>query len=74
MSWIPSPSKQKSRGIVGQPGTGKKGKPGVDSFGLGMERGSRGSPSKQLSESERSGRTQRRRGVRSGSKNTFRKI
>lgn len=72
ISWVPSSSKDKSNSRAGDSGD-KKGKDGVESFGLGMEKGERES-AKHLSESDRSGRTQRRKGMRSGSKNTFRRI
>ncbi|TFY59903.1 hypothetical protein EVJ58_g5480 [Rhodofomes roseus] len=45
---------------------------GVQTFGAGMERGGE-DPEHELSETERRGRTQRRKGMRSGSKNTFRR-
>ncbi|PCH44883.1 hypothetical protein WOLCODRAFT_133416 [Wolfiporia cocos MD-104 SS10] len=45
---------------------------GVESFGAGLERGVE-EMEVEMSESERRGRTQRRKGMRSGSKNTFRK-
>ncbi|KZT70459.1 hypothetical protein DAEQUDRAFT_750348 [Daedalea quercina L-15889] len=44
---------------------------GVETFGAGMERGGE-EPGRELSESERRGRMHRRKGMRSGSKNTFR--
>ncbi|KAI0938584.1 hypothetical protein AcW1_001718 [Taiwanofungus camphoratus] len=46
---------------------------GVETFGAGMEKGG-GEREHVLSESERKGRTQRRKGMRSGSKNTFRRM
>ncbi|GBE87402.1 Ribosome biogenesis protein enp2 homolog [Sparassis crispa] len=45
---------------------------GVETFGAGMERGGR--EEQEMSESERKGRTHRRKGMRSGSKNTFRRM
>lgn len=45
---------------------------GVELFGAGMERG--GERQVDVSDGDRRGRTERRKGVRSGSKNTFRKI
>ena len=64
-----------------RPRPGKKGgkggkearRKGVESFGAGMERGG-GDPEIAMSEAERKGRTQRRKGMRSGSKNTFRRM
>lgn len=46
---------------------------GVETFGAGMEKGHE-ETSAGLTDSDRQGRTQRRRGVRSGSKNVFRKM
>lgn len=45
---------------------------GVERFGAGMEKGGGDRNARELSEQERSGRTRRRRGMRSGSKNAFR--
>ena len=44
---------------------------GVEAFGAGMEREG---PDVEMSEAERKGRTKRRQGMRSGSKNTFRRM
>lgn len=46
---------------------------GVEAFGAGMERGGE-EPEVQLTDAERKGRTKRRQGMRSGSKNTFRRM
>jgi ribosome biogenesis protein ENP2 len=46
---------------------------GVEVFGAGMERGVEEAKG-EMSESERSGRKQRRKGMRSGSKNVFRQM
>ncbi|KAH9897027.1 WD40-repeat-containing domain protein [Cubamyces lactineus] len=46
---------------------------GVETFGAGMERGGE-DPEHEMSEAERKGRTKRRQGMRSGSKNTFRRL
>jgi len=45
---------------------------GGESFGAGMERGS--TDEVEIKETEKKGRTQRRRGIRSGSKNFFRNL
>ncbi|CCL99104.1 uncharacterized protein FIBRA_01118 [Fibroporia radiculosa] len=45
---------------------------GMETFGAGMSRGAQ-EHEREMNESERRGRTQRRKGMRSGSKNTFRK-
>ncbi|KAI0711387.1 WD40-repeat-containing domain protein [Earliella scabrosa] len=55
-------------------GKGKDAKrKGVEVFGAGMEKGG-DDPEIEMTESERKGRTKRRQGMRSGSKNTFRKM
>lgn len=46
---------------------------GVEVFGAGMERGTE-EPKVEMSESERGGRKQRRKGMRSGSKNVLRQL
>ena len=80
MTWVPSSSKQTS--IDDKIASGGDGdvrrkhndrQKGVEIFGAGMEKGGE-DPSIDLSESERKGRTQRRTGIRSGSKNTFRRM
>lgn len=53
-------------------GKGHEGRKGVKSFGAGMEKG--GEEHSRLSENDRKGRTARRKGVRSGSKNVFRRM
>ena len=47
---------------------------GVERFGAGMEKGGEDPNLRVLSTQERSGRSQRRRGMRSGSKNAFRQM
>ncbi|KAI0702051.1 hypothetical protein C8T65DRAFT_655861 [Cerioporus squamosus] len=55
-------------------GKGKEPKrKGVEVFGAGMEKGGE-DPEVVMSEAERRGRTKRRQGMRSGSKNTFRRM
>lgn len=76
VSWTPS-----SSAIDGDDSLvpGGRGKPkddkrrSVETFGAGMERGG-GEDSRDVSESERHGRTRRRTGNRSGSKNVFRQL
>ena len=46
---------------------------GVEVFGAGMERGVEEAEG-EMSETERSGRKQRRKGMRSGSRNVFRQF
>lgn len=73
MSWVPSSTKDPSR----DRGSRKDGnaRKGVEVFGAGMERGGGdGERTVVLSESERTGRSQRRKGMRSGSKNVFRQL
>lgn len=77
MSWVPSSSGPIAEDdmLVEGGGGGKKRsdrRKGVEVFGAGMERG--GEEPVDQSESDRKGRTHRRKGVRSGSKNVFRKI
>jgi ribosome biogenesis protein ENP2 len=72
MSWVPS----KERFADGEhdvPGRSKERRKGVESFGMGMERGGE-SQSVEINENDRKGRTQRRKGIRSGSKNALRRI
>jgi len=45
---------------------------GTESFGVGMERG--GMDEVEIKETEKKGRTQRRKGIRSGSRNVFRNL
>ncbi|KAF5390066.1 hypothetical protein D9757_003865 [Collybiopsis confluens] len=80
MTWVPSESitdgadEAESGRAVG-PGKKNKrpdGRKGVERFGVGMERG--GEEPLDLKESERKGRQHRRQGVRSGSKNVFRRM
>ncbi|KAJ1301998.1 hypothetical protein OPQ81_000833 [Rhizoctonia solani] len=67
MSFIPSGKSDEPKRKTGKPTGGKK----VERFGAGMERG--GWREEDPAESERNGRTRRRTGVRSGSKNAFRR-
>jgi ribosome biogenesis protein ENP2 len=76
VSWVPAP---RSKSDVRAEDDGRGGKPrkvappkGVERFGAGMEKGGGDRSARDLSEQERSGRTQRRRGMRSGSKNALR--
>ena len=80
VSWMPSSSSgivDKDDELVSGGGRSLKGKgyerrKGVESFGAGMEKG--GEEDSQLNESDRKGRTERRKGIRSGSKNVFRRM
>lgn len=77
MSWVPSSGAVDVDDMLvpgGQrPKKGKTKRPGVESFGAGMEKGGQ-EQFAEMGESERKGRTKRRQGVRSGSKNVFRGI
>ncbi|KDQ60208.1 hypothetical protein JAAARDRAFT_126225 [Jaapia argillacea MUCL 33604] len=69
MSWVPSSSSAASKKERGER---KKGK---EVFGAGMEKGGgEEGVGGRGGEKERSGRTERRRGMRSGSKNVFRRM
>ncbi|KAF8067840.1 NUC153 and WD40 repeat-containing nucleolar rRNA processing-related protein [Lyophyllum atratum] len=77
MSWMPSAGPMDAEDMLvsggGAPKKGKTKRPGVESFGAGLEKGG-GDPSYEVSENDRKGRTHRRQGVRSGSKNVFRRM
>ncbi|KAJ7234644.1 hypothetical protein B0H12DRAFT_1204736 [Mycena haematopus] len=75
VSWVPSSSGGNMDVDSGLRSTKGKPKPrkGVEEFGAGMEKGHT-RDDLQLSEQDRKGRTQRRNGVRSGSKNVFRRM
>ncbi|KDN47289.1 hypothetical protein RSAG8_03768, partial [Rhizoctonia solani AG-8 WAC10335] len=66
MSFVPSGTLDEPRRRTNKPPENKK----IERFGAGMERGRR---DEDAEESERNGRTRRRTGVRSGSKNAFRR-
>jgi len=82
ISWVPSSSSNggNQKGLdpsASNPPSGmtgrKKGKrKGMETFGAGLEKGIE--EVVDVAESERIGRTQRRKGVRSGSKNAFRRL
>ena len=83
MTWVPSagnggidPEDMLVPGGRGKSKKAKEGKRrGVETFGAGLERGAVGvgdEGRRELSENERHGRSRRRSGVRSGSKNAFR--
>ena len=74
MSWVPSPTMgPRGEGSTASRGRGNKGRSrkGVEMFGAGMERGGE---EMHVDESRRKGRTQRRTGIRSGSKSAFRRM
>ncbi|KAF9447149.1 hypothetical protein P691DRAFT_672080 [Macrolepiota fuliginosa MF-IS2] len=74
ITWTPSASAQdEPEQDDSRSGKGKEPRrKGVESFGAGMERG--GLEEVEPSEAEKKGRTQRRKGIRSGSKNMFRSL
>jgi len=88
VSWVPTTSRSsRSDAAAGEddddlverrPGRNKRAskdtRKGVERFGAGMEKGGEDPDMRVLSEQEWSGRTQRRRGMRSGSKNAFRQM
>jgi ribosome biogenesis protein ENP2 len=74
MSWVPSGSHEDDSLYSKRMNKGKvRGRNGVERFGAGMEKGSDKSFN-EMNESDRKGRTQRRKGVRSGSKSAFRRM
>ena len=87
VSWVPAPKSSRSGvgedededSLVGgqhrkQKRALKDTRKGVERFGAGMEKGGEDPNMRVLSEQERRGRSQRRRGMRSGSKNAFRQM
>jgi ribosome biogenesis protein ENP2 len=76
ISWVPSSGSGGKDGDAGkgrdQPRNEKGRRKGVESFGAGLERGFE--EHADIAESDRKGRTHRRKGVRSGSKNVFRRM
>ncbi|KAF9564474.1 NUC153 and WD40 repeat-containing nucleolar rRNA processing-related protein [Agrocybe pediades] len=73
ISWIPSSSGNDGGGEEKlKSGSAKSRRKGVESFGAGLERGVE--ENADVAESERHGRTKRRTGGRSGSKNVFRRM
>lgn len=75
VSFMPSgkSDRDEDKGRGGRAGGKAPRRKGVETFGAGMEKGGE-DPDVEISESERKGRTQRRKGMRSGSKNTFRRM
>ncbi|EKM57040.1 uncharacterized protein PHACADRAFT_254564 [Phanerochaete carnosa HHB-10118-sp] len=75
MTYIPSASaaadEDEDRG--GRAAGKKPKRKGIETFGAGLEKGGE-ERAVAMSEAERRGRTQRRKGMRSGSKNTFRRL
>ena len=73
MTFIPSTSADADEEKPGKNAGNKSRRKGVESFAAGLEKGG-GEPEVAMSESERRGRIHRRKGMRSGSKNTFRRM
>ncbi|KAJ7487777.1 NUC153 and WD40 repeat-containing nucleolar rRNA processing-related protein [Mycena latifolia] len=73
VSWVPSASSGGDVDVDAGSRSKSKARKGVESFGAGLEKGY-GGEDVEISEQDRKGRTQRRKGVRSGSKNVFRKM
>ncbi|CAK5275517.1 unnamed protein product [Mycena citricolor] len=73
LTWVPSSTASASDPLVPDSRPAKtQSRKGVERFGAGMERGHTGDEG-DISEQDRKGRTKRRTGVRSGSKNVFRR-
>jgi ribosome biogenesis protein ENP2 len=76
MSWVPSSSsagvRRSNEDAPDEWRRGSKTRKGTVTFGMGMERGGKVRYT-EISENERKGRTQRRTGVRSGSRNALRR-
>jgi len=72
LSWIPSTTQGDPRKPARVGGQSKIKRPGVEYLGAGLEKGVE--RLNNLSETERKGRFERRKNVRSGSKNVFRKL
>lgn len=79
ISWVPASSSSATGGKDNDDGQNKsksvkvKLRKGVETFGAGLERGVE-ERMEFSNDSERKGRSHRRKGVRSGSKNTFRRL
>jgi ribosome biogenesis protein ENP2 len=75
ISFVPDPSKAKeekgARRKEKQKGQPNKKRPGIEYLGAGLEKGVERA---EVSEQDKKGRTHRRKGMRSGSKNTFRRL
>jgi ribosome biogenesis protein ENP2 len=72
MSWIPASSSMREEATAGKARKGKGPAKDIERFGAGLEKG--GEEQRrlgELTENERRGRTERRRGIRSGSKNAI---
>ncbi|TFK20525.1 WD repeat-containing protein [Coprinopsis marcescibilis] len=77
ISWVPSASASRDEyddNASAGKGKPEKKRPGVEKFGAGMEKGYVPEDAEDMSEADRSGRTKRRQGMRSGSRNAFRSI
>ena len=72
LTWVPS--SKKDRPQASSEGGNRKKRPGIETFGAGMERGGQPQNAVELNEAQRRGRTERRQNVRSGSKNVFRRL
>src|SRR5258706_12031221 len=72
MSWIPSQTKGDSEKPARVGAISKTKRPGIEYLGAGLEKGVE--RLNNLSETEKKGRSERRKNVRSGSKNVFRKV
>ena len=73
MTFVPSMSADADEGAGSKAAGRQARRKGVETFGAGLEKGGP-EPEVAMAESERKGRTQRRKGMRSGSKNAFRRM
>lgn len=72
LSWIPSQTRDDSGKPARAGAKSKIKRPGIEYLGAGLEKGVE--RLENISETERKGRSERRKNVRSGSKNVFRKV
>ena len=72
LSWVPSQTKDDSEKPARVGARSKSKRPGIEYLGAGLEKGVERLDN--LSEKDRKGRSERRKNVRSGSKNVFRKV
>ena len=74
ISWVPPRTNSAGDGDKSTQGIkDKKRRQGLETFGLGLEKGGESQPV-EISERERQGRTQRRKGIRSGSRKALRRV
>ncbi|KAF8589127.1 WD repeat-containing protein [Ramaria rubella] len=74
MSWMPTTTSKDDHSEGEAPAKSKGKRKGMETFGAGMEKGSNPNGDHGGEESNRTGRSKRRSGVRSGSRNVFRQL